>query len=109
MKKNPYKAIIDRSIKRDFKSDEMYNGIKKVPEIENIDKLTGRIQRINPSCCYSLYARYFVGKIVKCVKRISGETGYYEFIHDEDRKALNNAAGWSDLKTRYLLEKPIIK
>ena len=29
---------------------------------------------------------------------------YCEFVHDDDRKALNMAAGWSDNKKLYLLD-----
>lgn len=45
-----------------------------------------------------------------CKKGVGDSTtGYYQFIHDDDRKALNDAAGWSDNKKQYLLERPKLK
>lgn len=68
-----------------------------------------RVSSINPACMYAKYSRFFVGKLVRLVSRKGigdSTTGYYEFVHDEDRKALNEAAGWSDNKKQYLLERP---
>ena len=71
-----------------------------------------RVSNINPICEYAKYARYFVGKLVRLInKKGAGgsTTGWYEFVHDEDRIALNQAAGWSDNKRMYLLERPKFK
>lgn len=124
-KKTPdYGAISRRSIKKDFYSERIYIEQRKTPENEKQPKITPqkpkepeegeskRIASINPVCEYAKYARYFVGKLVRLInKKGVGDstTGWYEFIHDEDRKALNEAAGWSDNKKMYLLERPKFK
>lgn len=120
-RKTDFEAISRRSIKRDFFSERIYIQGKKMPENEKTQKITitspdegetKRISTINQSCMYAKYARFFVGKLVRLVsKKGVGDstTGYYEFVHDEDRKALNQAAGWSDNKKQYLLERPKFK
>jgi len=68
-----------------------------------------RVKSISPRCEYARYARFFVGRKVEKVRgNPDTSTGWYRFIFDDDRKAINKAAGWSDLKTEYLLEKPVI-
>lgn len=120
-RKTDFEAISRRSIKRDFFSERIYIQGKKMPENEKTQKITitspdggetKRISTINQACMYAKYARFFVGKLVRLVsKKGVGDstTGYYEFVHDEDRKALNQAAGWSDNKKQYLLERPKFK
>lgn len=124
-KKTPdYGAISRRSIKKDFYSERIYIEQRKTPENGKQPKITPqkpkepeegeskRVASINPICEYAKYARFFVGKLVRLInKKGVGDstTGWYEFIHDEDRKALNEAAGWSDNKKMYLLERPKFK
>ena len=126
-KKPDYGAISKRSIKRDFYSEEIHIQKKKIPEKRNLPKITEtekakkqeespdnpcRVASINPNCQYAKLARFFVGKLVRQVTKTGigdSTTGWYEFVHDEDRKALNEAAGWSDRKNRYLLERPKFK
>lgn len=123
-KKTDFEAISRRSIKRDFYSERIYIKGKKVHQNENIEKInvrkevnveegaSMRVSNINPICEYAKYARYFVGKLIRLVnKKGTGDstTGWYEFVHDEDRVALNQAAGWSDNKKMYLLERPKFK
>lgn len=126
-KKPDYGAISKRSIKRDFYSEEIHIRKEKVPEKRNFAKITEtkkakkqdespdnpcRIASINPNCQYERFAKFFVGKLVKRVMKTGigdSTTGWYEFVHDEDRKTLNEAAGWSDRKNRYLLERPKFK
>ena len=52
------------------------------------------------------FARYIVGKLVRLKEKanVGGNSWYCEFVHDDDRKALNMAAGWSDNKKLYLLD-----
>lgn len=115
--KPDYEAISRRSIAKDFYPERIHIRQDKSPENEKKPKITPRqdgerITSINPICEYAKYARFFVGKLVKLVsdpKPGGNTTGWYEFIFDEDRKALNAAAGWSDLKKRYYLEKPKFK
>lgn len=112
-----YGAISRRSIAKDFYPERIYIRQEKSPENENKAKITPRqdgerISSINPACQYAKYARYLVGKLVKLVsepKPGGNTTGWYEFVYDEDREALNTAAGWSDKKKQYFLEKPKFK
>lgn len=112
-KKVDYVAISRRSVRQDFYSEEIHVPKEKAPETRNLPKITGqRIQSINPACQYAKYSRFFVGKLVQLAEKTGvgdSTTGWYEFVFDEDRKALNEAAGWSDAKTRYLLERPKLK
>ena len=116
-KKPDYGAISKRSIKKDFYSEGIHIRKEKTPEKRNSPEITEtdtpcRIASINPNCQYARYAKYFVGKLVKqVIKNGIGDstTGWYEFVHDEDRIALNEAAGWSDRKNIYLLERPKLK
>ena len=128
-KKVDFGAISKRSIKKDFYSEEIHIPKEKTPEKRNLQKITAmkkvkeleqyeaadtpcRISSINPNCQYAKYAKFFIGKLVKLVNKTGvgdSTTGWYEFLFDEDRKALNEAAGWSDRKNRYLLERPKLK
>lgn len=120
-RKPDYEAISRRSIKKDFYPERIYLTQKKTPETRkkpeiNFPKETPddvhRIIAISPACPYAKWARYFVGKLVRLVQaRGMGDstTGWYEFVHDDDRVALNAAAGWSDSKKQYLLERPKFK
>ena len=113
-KKVDYGAISRRSVRQDFYSEEIHVPKEKAPQKRNSQIITKsrRIQSINPACQYAKYARFFVGKLVKMVEyngNGDSATGWYEFVFDDDRKALNEAAGWSDAKTRYLLERPKLK
>lgn len=121
-RKTDFEAISRRSIAKDFYAERIYLKHNKVPEkgksceINILPKTeVGDIKRIisiNQICQYSKYAKYFVGKQVILVEKKGindSTTGWYEFVHDEDRKALNQAAGWSDNKKRYLLERPKFK
>ena len=128
-KKVDFGAISKRSIKKDFYSEEIHIPKEKTPEKRNLQKTTAmkkvkeleqyeaadtpcRISSINPNCQYAKYAKFFIGKLVKLVNKTGvgdSTTGWYEFLFDEDRKALNEAAGWSDRKNRYLLERPKLK
>ena len=128
-KKVDFGAISKRSIKKDFYSEEIHIPNDKTPEKRNLQKITAmkkvkeleqyeaadtpcRISSINPNCQYAKFAKFFIGKLVKLVNKTGvgdSTTGWYEFLFDEDRKALNEAAGWSDRKNRYLLERPKLK
>lgn len=128
-KRPDYGAISKRSIKKDFFPEQIHVHKEKTPEKRNFEKITEtkkvkhleryessdapcRISSINPNCQYAKYAKFFLGKLVKLVNKTGigdSTTGWYEFVFDEDRKALNEAAGWSDRKNRYLLERPKLK
>ena len=112
-KKREFEAISARSVGKDFPRKQMYPTTKRVRENGNSDKITthSRVARINEICEYAKFARFFIGRLVELVepKGENTTTGWYSFVHDSDRKALNEAAGWSDNKRRYLLERPKFK
>lgn len=118
-----YEAISRRSIKRDFYPERIYLTQRKMPENGNPKEIIAqldnghegkvyRIASINMICEYARYSKYFIGKLVRLIRSKGigdSTTGWYEFLHDEDRIALNQAAGWSDNKREYLLERPKLK
>ncbi len=109
-RKTDYGSISRRSIEEEFNSVEIYGKRKIIPEKRNSDEI--RIIKINPICQYAKFSRYLVGKLMRLVKKDGiwdSTTGWYEFIREEDRKALNDAAGWSDKKREYYLENPTAK
>lgn len=124
-RKPDFEAISRRSVAKDFYPERIHIIHKKMPEKRNSREInipnqqeqpeegqTKRVSTINPACMYAKYARFFVGKLVRLVERkgiLDSTTGWYEFVHDEDRKALNEAAGWSENKKMYLLERPKFK
>lgn len=95
-----YNELVRRSIRKDFaKANFKRNGrIPKVPHPAN----TKRIVYVDDSSEYAKYRHFLMGKLVRllCVQRFGIMV---EFINDNDRKALNRAAGWSDAKREYLL------
>lgn len=80
----------------------------KRPQIEEMPKINAerRIIHISEVSGYAKFARYIVGKLVRLKEKanVGGNSWYCEFVHDDDRKALNMAAGWSDNKKLYLLD-----
>lgn len=122
-RRTDFEAISRRSIERDFYPERIYLDKKKTPEKQKSVEITMpkpapaegkafRITNINPVCEYAKYARFFVGRLVRLTRKTGvgdSTTGWYEFLHDKDRAALNQAAGWSDNKKEYLLERPKLK
>lgn len=90
-KKN-YEALIRRSVKRDFVGATF----KKLAKDKSNVK---RVAEINEGCYYFRYRKYFVGKLVHILPG-----NWVRFIHDSDRRRINEAAGWSDAKCEYLLD-----
>lgn len=101
-------AISRSSVRRDFQRVQRYPAEEKSPEIENLTKINSecRIIHISETSGYAKYARYIVGKLVRLKEKadLGGNSWYCEFVHDDDRKALNTAAGWSDSKRQYLFD-----
>lgn len=94
-----YEDIIRRSVSSDFK-------IKNKNKTNHII----RIDKLHDDCYYFKFSRYILKKaMIKVEGNNYSTTGYYKFAYDEDRKKLNSAAGWSDRKDKYKLEKPTIK
>ena len=95
--KRSYNDAVRLSIGRDFRNANFKK--REVPQ--------SHIRRVAELNCLSTYARYkslVVGKLVRVLE--SGTYGgtWIEFVYDADRQALNQAAGWSDDKRKYLLD-----
>lgn len=102
-KNTDFLAVSRRSIKRDFKQ---YHEREKRPQIENSPEINS-VRRIQFVCEHSSYFKlrsYLIGKLVRLVEQSSIGSWYCEFVHEEDRKTINKAAGWSESKERYLLD-----
>lgn len=101
-------AISRLSVKRDFKRVQTYPAEGKVPQIEELPKINAerRIIHISETSGYAKFARYIVGKLVRLKEKanIGDNSWYCEFVYDDDRRALNVAAGWSDNKREYLFD-----
>lgn len=95
-----YDDIVRRSIRKDFaKANFKRNG--RVPKTPH-PKDTKRVIDLNETSGYAKLRRFIVGRLVRIVER--GLNGcWVEFVRDEDRDALNHAAGWKD-KRRFLLD-----
>lgn len=92
-KKIDYSEISRRSIKRDFSQ------VKNKPE-SNSER---RVSFVCENSGYYKYKSFILGKLVRIIER--AEIGWIcEFVHDDDRKALNAYAGWSNNKKTYLLD-----
>lgn len=94
-----YSDIIRRSIRKEFARTGRQREIK-TPHPKN----TRRVVSLNERSEYARFKRYIVGKLVRILE--SGNNGGYwvQFVRDDDRLALNAAAGWSARKDRYLLD-----
>lgn len=97
--KNDYADASKRSIKKD---------LIRARQEKSADAANKRIKEVRPTSSYYKYSRYIVGRLV----RITGQGlcgNVCEFVHDEDRQALNHAAGWSDKKKEYIFDSVIFK
>lgn len=103
-----YGAISRSSIKRDFQRVQRYPKEEKCPEIDELPKINAerRIIHISETSAYAKFAPFIVGKLIRIREKanVGGNSWYCEFVHDDDRKALNMAAGWSDNKRGYLFD-----
>lgn len=103
-----FSAISRSSIKKDFQRVQRCSAEQKSPQIEEIPKINAerRIIHISETSAYAKFARHIVGKLVRLKEKsnIGGNSWYCEFVHDDDRRALNLAAGWSDNKREYLFD-----
>lgn len=103
-----YGAISRRSIKNDFRRVQTYPEREKRPQIENPPEINTqkRILYLSQKSEYFKYCKYIVGKLVRLKQKsnIGSNSWYCEFVHDDDRMALNKAAGWSENKKLYLFD-----
>lgn len=107
-KQRDFGAISRASVKRDFKIKETPTPKQKRAQNQNKPKITDelRVASIEEKSAYSKYARYIVGRLVRIIEKANfGSNSWHcEFVYDDDRKALNAAAGWSDRKRQYLFD-----
>lgn len=98
---NKLAEVSKRSIKKDLI-------MARKGEKRSADAANKRIKEVRPTSSYYKYSRYIVGRLVRITgKGLCGNV--CEFVHDEDRQALNNAAGWSDKKKEYIFDSVIFK
>lgn len=103
-----YGELARKSVKRDlFRFNRSDNKDHK-PEINTEPEFNSerRIIFMSNTSAYYQYARFIVGRLVRVKEKASiGSSSYYcEFVHENDRMALNNAANWSDRKREYLFD-----
>ena len=92
-----FRAISRDSMRRDFNRVQTYHQKGKRPEIKKQPELNA-VRRI---AFISENSSYYKQRIIKPI-----ETGGFicEFVYDADRRALNDNAGWSDMKKEYLFD-----
>ena len=96
-----YNELVRRSMRRDFAKANFKRNARapKTPHPKN----TKRVLAINEQCEYYRFRKFFIGHLVRIVDdAISGV--WVEFVRDADRESLNDAAGWSGNKRKYLLQ-----
>ena len=123
-KRRDYDAIIKRSMARDFYPEPIIFKTNKVDEMQKQPKIIKRPEKSGDvligknvriislpiTSSYKGMSRYIENKLMRLKERTGlGTTGWYEFVYDDDRIRLNEAAGWSDNKKRYLLENPKLR
>ena len=101
-----YGAISRRSIQNDFKYMQRHTEREKRPQIETQPETNAerRVLFVGENSGYYKYRSYIVGKLVRLVQKTSFGGWFCEFVYEDDRKAINHAAGWSDDKKQYLLD-----
>ncbi|MFR8207436.1 MAG: hypothetical protein ACLU99_14880 [Alphaproteobacteria bacterium] len=95
-----------RSIKHDFQRVQRCPEREKRQQIENPPEINAerRVLFVGENSSYYKLRSFIVGKLVRLVQKSSVGGWVCEFVHDDDRKAINHAAGWSDNKKQYLLD-----
>lgn len=100
-----YGDISRRSIRRDFQRPQYRECVK--PKIDESPKPNAerRIAMVAEGSSYYKYRSIIVGKRIRLIEQSAISDGWIcEFVHDEDRRALNKAADWSDSKKEYLFD-----
>ena len=98
--------ISRRSVKNAFKRLQIYPAEEKRQQIENPPEINAerRVLFVGENSGYYKFRSFIVGKLVRLIEQSSMGGWVCEFVHDDDRKAINHAAGWSDNKKQYLLD-----
>lgn len=95
--KTDYREIAMRAMRKDLARNGMQS-VRQPPQ--NGYK---RIREVSPQSSYYPYRRLLLGKLVKpAANTMLGN--WFTFVYDNDRKALNKAAGWSDMKEQYMFD-----
>ena len=101
-----YGAISRLSVKSDFKTVQRYTEREKRPQIENPPEINAerRVLFVGENSSYYKLRSFLLGKLVRLIEKSSMGSWLCEFVHDNDRRAINKAADWSDEKRQYLLD-----
>lgn len=101
-----YGAISRRSIQNDFKRVQSTRKGRNARKSKNPPEINAerRVLFVGENSSYYKLRSFIVGKLVRLVQKSSVGGWVCEFVHDDDRKAINHAAGWSDNKKQYLLD-----
>lgn len=104
--KPDFGAISRRSMQRDFRMVQTYHREEKRRETENPPEISSirRVMFVGENSSYYKFRAQIVGKLVRLLRQSSVGGWVCEFVHDDDRQKLNEAAGWSETKTEYLLD-----
>ena len=99
-----FSVVSRRSINRDFVGYRKYVREKKGENSGILQNLRERrIAFVGEKSDYYQFRALLVGRMVRILERASVGGWQVEFMYDNDRKALNRAAGWSDKKKVYLI------
>lgn len=96
-----FNEAIRRSIRKDF-AKAHFKKMGHAPKPPH-PKNTKRILSLNENCEYYKYKRFFIGRLVRIVEQANAGGVWVEFVREGDRENLNNSAGWSQYKRKYLL------
>lgn len=102
-----FRAISRRSIKGDFMPARDKLSGTRDREADNLTLKPGAVRRVasvGEDSSYYKLRPHIAGKLVRLVRQSSVGGWVCEFVREENRQAINRAAGWSDAKTQYLLD-----
>lgn len=100
--KNDFNELVRRSIRKDF-AHANYKRNAPAP-IKPHPKNTKRVLELSEQCAYFKFRKFFIGRLVRIVTKAIFGGVWVEFVREGDRESLNNAAGWSNDKRKYLLQ-----
>lgn len=99
-----YREESRKSMRKDFNRTHVEQKVKRVEQLPE-QGAKRRISFVGGE--YARHAKLLVGRLVRLIEKeedLGNNTWKIEFVFDDDRKALNSKAGWSDLKKSYTLE-----
>ena len=99
-----YGLVSRLSIQRDFRNASFNRAMGTQREIKpKRESNVKRIISMDDHCDYKQYRRFFIGKLVRIMAPAQSGGNWVSFVHEQDKNALNGAAGWSENKCQYLL------